>query len=808
MVTKADFDFPDLVAPANQVQSPQHGSATTDTPVACILDPEGDEKMRKLGVETVGDFLTYYPRRWSERGEYADIDQCMDAEQVTTGFTVTEKYLGSTRKGNRKMLTVKGTTDHGRELSLTFFNPWKPNTELRPGIHVTVSGELATFGRTRSLKRPEYELDGHLLDRPVKTVYRAKKDIPTEWIETQSETILSAVESLPDHLPAEIVQRRGFQSYDQAIRNMHLPGSIEEAEEARKRLAYDEALSTQLVLATRRMGSASAVARAYPYRPGGARDAYDSSLPYVLTEGQQEAGARIEKTLSGNRPMNALVLGDVGSGKTLVANRALLQVVDSGAQGAFVAPTEVLAEQHYKGLREELAEVNVRVGLLVGSLSTADRKKTLAGLRSGDIDIVVGTHAVLSDSVSFRQLGLVVIDEQHRFGVEQRDKLRNRGEITPHLLVMTATPIPRTIAMTVYGDLETYELSGVPAGRKPISTTVVPTHKQNWISRAWTVMGEQVDHGRQVFLVGALIEDVDTTEVYAGEVAEIDCSWATWVAADFGALPEGWDGWREDDGILRVRAPESARTNSTAKVEVSTTVTPEGGEADQIMETKTIKVKVRKRPTLDEQTDVPRPAPLTVYDLAAEARRNLPDARVDILHGKMHPDHKNRIMDDFARGKLDVLVSTTVVEVGVNVPNATVMCLWDADRFGAAQLHQLRGRVGRGEHEGICLLVTSAGDEHPSLERLEQVASTTNGFEIARMDLTTRKEGDILGSGQSGKSRMKLLDLLSAVTLIEQAREDAQEIILADPALRQHPQLRAWLATVLTEDEQAAVTRA
>ena len=806
MATMDDFYFPELMDPP----SPSSGDrwATTETPLSAILPAEDIENMHTLGLETVGDFLAYYPRRWAERGDYADINDCLDGETVTTGFTVEETYLGTLRNSARKKLTVKGFTDERRPLTLTFFNPWQARRELQPGTHITVSGELATFGRHRALKRPEYAISGHLLDRPVRTVYPAKKAIPAEWIETRNEPILDALNPLPEHLPETVVERRGFQSYDEAARNMHLPESVEEAEAARRRLAYDEALATQLVLAARRLGSASAVARAFPHRPGGVRDAYDSSLPYTLTEGQQEAGTRIERTLSGNTPMNALVLGDVGSGKTLVANRALLQVVDSGAQGAFIAPTEVLAEQHYKGLCEDLADVDVKVGLLVGSLTGPERKQRLAGIKNGDYDIVVGTHAVLSESVVFKNLGLVVIDEQHRFGVEQRDKLRTRGQITPHMLVMTATPIPRTIAMTVYGDLETYELAGVPAGRKPISTTVVPTEKTSWVQRAWAVMAEQITQGRQVFLVAALIDDVETTETYAGQSAYIDYSWAAWVQFDSSALPEGWEAVLGEDQILRVTPPESARTNSSGKVEVTTTVEPDANDQDQIMETTTIKVKVRKQPTGDEKNDVARPAPVTVHALAAEAKANLPAARIGVLHGKMHPDHKNRVMAQFAAGELDVLVSTTVIEVGVNVPNATVMCLWDADRFGAAQLHQLRGRVGRGEHEGTCLLVTTAGEDHPSRERLEQVASTTNGFEIAKIDLENRKEGDILGSGQSGKSRMKLLDLLSATRLIAHAREDAQEIIVADPALRQHPELRSWLETMLTEEEQAAITRA
>lgn len=716
----------DLSAPDASPRGP--GTLAPDTALSEVFDEADTKAMKKLGLTTLGDFLEFWPRKWIDRGDYADIDTLLDGEVVTTGYTVTSTRLKDFR-GTRKMLVVEGMTDHGRPLSMTFFNPWDARKDLTADTHVTVSGTLDTYRGKRSLKRPEYEADGDLLARPVKTVYPGRAKISPVWIEKHNAPVLANTAPLPEHLPGDVLTRRGMPDYDTAVRDMHLPETVEAAEAAKNRLSYDEAFATQLVLVARRIGANSAVARPYQHVSDGYRDAYDAALPYELTEGQASAGARIQESLAGSVPMNALLLGDVGSGKTTVAVRALLQVIDSGGQGAFVAPTEVLAEQHYKGLAEDLAGTEVRVALLVGSMSAADQKATRAALAAGEIDLIVGTHSVLSKSVSFHRLGLAVLDEQHRFGVEQRDALRNRSEITPHLLVMTATPIPRTIAMTVYGDLDTYELKGVPAGRKPIKSVVVPMQNEAWVDRIWDVFRNQIEHGHQIFLVGHLIEH------------------------------------SEDKGK-------------------------------------------GKKKTADPEEGPERPPSMTVYELAELVREHLPQARTEVLHGKMDPEDKTEIMDRYAAGEIDVLVSTTVIEVGVNVPNATIMAIWDADRFGAAQLHQLRGRVGRGKYDGLCLLVTSAPDDHPSQERLANVASTLDGYKIAQMDLEQRREGDILGSGQSGKSRMKLLNLTSAMRLIAQAREDAQSVLESDPTLRRHPDLREWLTTMLTEEERKAITRA
>lgn len=699
-----------------------------NTSLSALFNKAETTMFSKLKIHTIQDFLTYWPRKWNERGDYADIDECMDGEIITTGFTVEYAQMKPLPKNpSRKMLIVHGLTDHDRDLSMTLFNAWAAKDDMVPGTHLTVSGELGSYKGSRQLKKVEYDLDGDLLDRPMRTVYPGKAKITPVWIEKHNAPILEACAPLPEHLPTSIRDNRGFLDYDTAVRHMHMPSTPDEAISAKARLTYDEALATQLALVSRRKGAHGDLSRPFPRltQHRGFLDVYESLLPYELTPGQKQAGEKISEALAQTSPMNALLLGDVGSGKTTVANRALLQVVDAGAQGAFIAPTAVLAEQHYNGLKEDLDGTGVVVDLLTGSMSAADQKAARARLADGETHIIVGTHAVLSTKTKFANLGLVVVDEQHRFGVEQRNTLRERYEITPHMLVMTATPIPQTIAMTVYGDLETYELRGIPAGRKPIKSVVVPLQKESWIDRIWEVFADQISHGHQIFLVGHLIsrtEDKRTTT--------------------------------EDEG--------------------SNYATEDGPE---------------------------RPPSATVYELAELARQKLPQARIGVLHGKMDADEKQQVMAQYTAGELDILVSTTVIEVGVNVPNATIMAIWDADRFGAAQLHQLRGRVGRGQYDGLCLLVTSAPDEHPSRSRLDAVASTLDGYKIAQLDLEQRREGDVLGSDQSGKTRMRLLSLTTGERVIKQARADAEAILDNDPTLRHHPNLVTWLATVLNPDE-------
>lgn len=704
----------------------QYGSGTRDTPLGQVLNAQDAQQLKDaLKIETIGDYLDYYPRKWEANGPLVQtLIGVPDGEKIAAVLMVLNSEV-KTSRSRRRYLKVTTQMGSGEQVNLSFFNGFKTQQQqLKPGTKILAAGLTSSIGGHRSLDKAEYILTGRRLLRPVKSVYPGKSTAPREWIEELSETILGACAPLPEHLDSQVLARRALPGYDAAIRAMHLPVSEHDAFMAQQRLTYDEAFATQLTIALSRVGAGQKVSRTYPYIRGGLVDAYVQALPYELTDGQKHAGQRIAYALAQGYPMNALVLGDVGSGKTTVAFNALLQVVDNGGQGVMIAPTEVLAEQHYKGMVKDLEPLGVRIALLTGSMKSAATKDVLLGLASGEIDIAVGTHALLSDKVQYANLGLVVVDEQHRFGVAQRNKLRERMP-SPHMLVMTATPIPRTISMTVYGDLDVYELKGVPAGRKPVNTVVVPTAKERWVARLWEAMGEQIGAGHQVFIVGALIE-------------------------------------------------EGKKVSPKAKTAYG---------------------------------EVPKTPALTVAQIAQEVQQNLPAARVGIVHGKLDSAEKDAVMSAFAAGQLDVLVSTTVIEVGVNVPNATIMCVWDADRFGMAQLHQLRGRVGRGQFEGLCLLVTNSDEESDAWARLSAVASTTDGFIIAQLDLEQRKEGDLLSESQAGKNKLKLLSLANAAGVIEAAREDAVELVRADPTLRQHPELKAWLGRMIDEEQAKALLK-
>jgi ATP-dependent DNA helicase RecG len=500
-----------------------------------------------------------------------------------------------------------------------------------------------------------------------------------------------------------------------ALESVHRPATVPQGYGARRRFAYDEAFELQAVLADRRLAHAETDATSRPPTSGGVLDAFDDRLPFTLTEGQQEVGARLQEALSQPHPMNILVQGEVGSGKTLVALRAMLQVIDAGGQAAMLAPTEVLAAQHASTLRALLgdlaqagmlggAEHATTVELLTGSLSAAQRKRVLLNVASGEAGIVVGTHALLSDQVVFADLGLVVVDEQHRFGVEQRDKLRSGDGPTPHLLVMTATPIPRTVAMTVFGDVEVATLKGLPAHRAEVKTFVVPLQLPAWRERMFALLRDEALAGHQAYVVVPRISE---------DVAEDDDGYDP-------SLAEGESG----DGPKLQRTP-----------------------------LETMERILRNHPALE-------------------------GVSIGTLHGRMSAEEKAANMAAFDDGSTQILLATTVVEVGVDVPNATVMAIIDADAFGISQLHQLRGRIGRGNLPGTCLLVTELDHDHPAVERLEAVASTRDGFVLAEKDLETRREGDILGSLQSGgKSTLKHLRVIRDANLIQAAREDAVEIV-------------------------------
>jgi ATP-dependent DNA helicase RecG len=702
-----------------------------------------------LGLETVGDLLGHYPFRYAQRGERTDLSALELGEDVTVAAqvraAVTKKFVpkgrgNAPRQGKpRDLLEVIVADEAGRSLTLTFFNQAWRAKDLVAGRWGLFAGKVAQFRGRLQLNSPQYQLLAEDAADPASAieefagtlipVYPATAELPTWNIAKAVHTVLDLVPNPPDPLPRSVRERLGLLDYGKALRQIHRPDSHEFLGAARKRLKWQEALVMQAVLVRRKAEAAGETATAYP-RGGAIADAFDARLPFTLTAGQRQVGDEIAAELACERPpvshsrpdssehcapMHRLLQGDVGSGKTLVALRAMLQVVAHGGQAALLAPTEVLAAQHHRSIVEMLGDLArggelgappeaTQVVLLTGSATAAQRRGTLEAVKSNAAGIVIGTHALLYDGVDFAELGFVVVDEQHRFGVEQRDALRAKAERPPHTLVMTATPIPRTVAMTVYGDLETSRLTELPAGRSPIATHVVPYTDQRWMQRAWSRVREEVAAGRQAYVVCPRV---------GGEEAED-------AAGD-------------------------------------------------------------KRP------------PLAVTEVVEQLRNGaLQGLRLGLLHGRLDADEKDRVMRAYAAGEIDVLVATTVIEVGVNVPNATAMVVLDAERFGISQLHQLRGRVGRGTHPGLCLLVSEVPEGTSSRDRLEAVASTTDGFALAELDLEQRREGDVLGAAQSGmKSHVKLLSLLKDADIIEAARAEAAALIDADPGLKGEPDFAA-----------------
>jgi ATP-dependent DNA helicase RecG len=696
-----------------------------------------------LGLRTVGELLRHYPRRYEPRGELTDLASLSDGEHVTVQARIV-KVTSRPMRGRTGSIFEATVTDGTGQLVLTFFSRGKQDwrsRQLAPGLTGLFSGQVSTFRGKRQLAHPEYLLLDDAAPAyaaaefaaQIIPVYPAAKEI-TSWQIADSVRIVLDVLDITDPMPQPIRERYGLRGLADALRGIHRPIDWADRDLSRDRLKWDEAFLLQVVLAQRRLAATAYTTTPRPRRASGLLDAYDARLPFELTVGQQLAGATIADELALGQPMHRLLQGEVGSGKTVIAVRAMLQVVDAGGQAALLAPTEVLAQQHFRSITDQLgplaqagelgaAEQATRVTLLTGSQGAAARRRSLLEAASGTAGIVIGTHALLEEHVQFADLAMVVIDEQHRFGVEQRDALRDKaGDGRPHLLVMTATPIPRTVAMTVFGDLEMSTLTELPAGRSPIQTHVVPaTEKPRHAERVWERVREEVQRGRQCYVVCPRIGG-DSTDGAA------------------------------DDG----EAGETARP------------------------------------------------PVAVLDLAEELEHGpLAGLRLAVLHGRLPPDDKDRAMLAFAAGSVDVLVTTTVVEVGVDVPNATAMVIMDADRFGVSQLHQLRGRVGRGQHEGLCLLVTEAEAGSASRERLDAVAATLDGFRLSRLDLQQRREGDVLGAAQAGRrSSLKLLTLLQDEELIGRARREATQLVSADPTLARQPALSAALR-VLLDTERA-----
>jgi ATP-dependent DNA helicase RecG len=719
---------------------------------------------RELDLHTVGDLLRHYPRRYAERGQLTPISELVFGEHVTVLAKVASAQSRQMQKRKGSIQTVL-ITDGRDQLTLTFFNQaWKAR-QLRTGMHGLFAGKVRRYRGTLELVSPDLQLlDG--ADDPERLdgfagalipVYPATTGLETWTISRCVRQVLDVWDGLGDPLPPELPRRHGLPEWEAAVRMIHQPPDHASVETARRRLAFDEAMAIALTLAQRRSAAGTVRAPACPPVGGGLRSAFDERIPFELTGGQREVGEAIAADLRAPRPMNRLLQGEVGSGKTVVALRAMLQVVDAGKQAALLAPTEVLAAQHADSLRELLgdlaragelgaAEAATRVSLLTGSMTAKRRRGALAEAAGGGAGIMVGTHALIQDAVSFADLGLVVVDEQHRFGVQQRDALRSRGQPeSPHLLVMTATPIPRTVAMTVYGDLEVSSLRELPHGRAPIATTLVPAgSKPAWLERAWQRVREEVARGHQAYVVCPRI-GADANTAGGGEAAS-----------------SGAETFRAHDAVA-----------------------PAGVADDQR-------------------------SPLAVLDVAASlAAGPLSRERIGVLHGRLTGDDKDAVMRAFAAGDLDVLVATTVIEVGVDVANATMMVVLDAEHFGVSQLHQLRGRVGRGAASGICLLVTEAAGGSPAVQRLAAVAATNDGFELAQLDLQLRREGDILGTSQSGRrSGLRMLSLLRDEELIAAARREADEIVPADPQLSAHPGLGALSRSMLEEDSEGYLSKA
>lgn len=719
------------------------------------------KKLAALGIETVGDLLSHYPWRYADSREVTDIASLAVGRNVSLVAQVRSAEVKLAQRTGKPRVEAK-VTDGTRTLDLVIFMPHRGAADfhvkrLVPGSLGLFSGQINIFNGRLQLANPTYAIFGHEVDEAVALeeaewpipIYPATAGLESDKIRAAVRAALDPLteQDVPDPVPDVVRAQRHLASRWSALRAVHVPQTEEDWRKGQARLRYEEAFVLQAELARRRARAQRQESTARPARSGGLLEAFDARLPFVLTDGQVAAGEQIAADLARAHPMQRLLQGEVGSGKTVVALRAMLQVVDAGGQAALLAPTSVLAGQHVRTLRAMLgdlaeggllggSDIGTRVALLTGAQNAAERRSNLLEAASGQAGIVVGTHALLSDPVQFADLGLVVIDEQHKFGVEQRGRLQAKAANTPHLLVTTATPIPRTVAMTVFGELEISELRHVPAGRSGITTHVVPADNRPWMDRTWSRVREEVERGGRAFVVCARI-DPDEEE--------------------------------SDDADLILDEPATV------------------GEAQAAAQ------RAPKRPLR------------AVLEVAETLRTDprLGGLAVGLLHGRMTSEEKDRAIADFASGRTPVLVSTTVIEVGVDVPAATIMVILDAQVFGLSQLHQLRGRVGRGSAPGLCLLVADAPEGTVAAQRLGALAATTDGFELARVDLELRKEGDVLGSAQSGGRRaLRFLRVVSDGAVIDRARDDARALVEADPDLAAWPALRAAIHVQLADGRE------
>ncbi len=690
---------------------------------------------RGLGLTTVGDLLRHYPRRYAERGELTSISGLTDGDHVTIVAdiaSVTARRMRNKRGSLLEVLVSDGTDS----LVITFFNQAWRERELRVGQRGLFAGTISSYRDKRQLAHPQYVLLGEGSDAEkvesfagaIIPVYPSTKSVTSWQIQSSVRIVLDSMDAdqmMSDPIPAAMRAEMDLPDVHRALEGVHRPATWPDIERGRERLIFEEAFVLQANLVQRRHAARTYRASVVPPAGSALRETFDAGLPFTLTDGQKAVGNEIATDLAQEVPMQRLLQGDVGSGKTVVAVRAMLDVVAAGGQAVLLAPTEVLAAQHAAGIRRllgPLAEADSLLGaaatvdgtsvvLLTGSARSAQRRQTLEAIESGTAGVIVGTHALLEESVQFARLGLVVIDEQHRFGVEQRAALARRAPdgTHPHVLVMTATPIPRTVAMTVFGDLDVSTLDEVPAGRAEVTSHVInPLTQPRHVDRLWERAAEEAAAGHRVFIV---CPRIDATNVEEGSTTAI------------------------------------------------------AGEADVSI--------------------------ATVEETFHEAVARLPNAGVAALHGRMSAEDKESVMAGLASGGVDVVVSTTVIEVGVDVPDATMMIVFDADRFGISQLHQLRGRIGRGSLPGVCLLASAAEDGTPTRERLDAVASTRNGFDLAQRDLEIRREGDVLGGSQSGvRSSLRLLRVVEDADVIARARAAAEELLETDPDLESYPALR------------------
>lgn len=649
------------------------------------------ELLGKLGVKTVRDLLYFYPRRYEDYSTLKTINRLVYGERVSVLATVWDAGLRKTQGGKSLFRAV--LSDNTGTMEVTWFNQSYLEGRIRAGMQILVSGKVDEYLGRLTMNSPDWELVGRkdLTNVRIQPVYALTEGLQQRWMRMTLERTLSAwARRVPDALPAALRTEHNLLPLDRALWGIHLPDNQEHLNAARRRLAFEEALYLQLGLLRQKLAWKSQPGRTIQVDPAYV-EALQASLPYALTTAQQRSLEEILRDLSSGQPMNRLLQGDVGAGKTVVAGLAMAVTAASGAQAALMAPTEILAEQHYKSLAklfEVLPEPRPTFGLLTGSTSGEAREAIYAGLADGSLQVVVGTHALIQEAVAFKDLAFVVVDEQHRFGVEQRGALRQKGyngRFSPHLLMMTATPIPRSLELTVWGHLDVSVLDEMPPGRQPIETRVLFPRERE---RAYAFIRAQVQQGRQAFIIYPLVEVSEKIDAKAA-VAEYD--------------------------------------------------------------------RLRKEV--------------------------LPDLRLGLLHGRLRPADKEAVMTKFAHGELDVLVATSVVEVGIDVPNATVMLIDGADRFGLAQLHQFRGRVGRGAHQSYCLLLADSASEEAN-ERLKAVAATTDGFVLAQKDLEMRGPGEFLGTQQSGFPELPML-ALADTRLLHDVRTVAESLLQADPDLSQ-----------------------